>query len=106
MATLTVSTKQSPFPFAAAAVAAYTQKAELVFDESAAGPTLVAAGSTITDEDSIVQFLAQETDLAGDSAKVNTAGCRFTFSLLIHVTHPVSDFFCFSKKSANTCCFS
>ncbi|PPR01475.1 hypothetical protein CVT26_015098 [Gymnopilus dilepis] len=69
MATLTVSTKQSPFPYAAAAIAAYTQKAEIVLDESATQPSLAAAGSTLTDEDAIVQSLAQETDLAGDSAK-------------------------------------
>ncbi|KAF8911025.1 glutamate-tRNA ligase [Gymnopilus junonius] len=73
MATLTVSTKQSPFPFAAAAIAVFTQNADIVFDESAAGATLVAAGSTIlTDEGSIVQFLAQKTNLAADSAKAPT----------------------------------
>ncbi|RDB21094.1 putative glutamate--tRNA ligase, cytoplasmic [Hypsizygus marmoreus] len=67
--TLTVSSKHTPFPFAAVAVAAHTGKADLVFDETATGPVLALDGTTITDEEEIVQALAKEGGLSGDSAK-------------------------------------
>lgn len=67
---LTLSSKQSPFPFAAIAIAANTQTADLIFDENATGPILVLKGSTITDEEEIVQALAKEAGLSEDSAKV------------------------------------
>ncbi|KAJ6525755.1 glutamate-tRNA ligase [Mycena capillaripes] len=69
MATLTVSSKQTPFPWAAAAVASYTEKAELVFDETVAGITLKLDGATISDEEEIVHALAKAHDLADDSLK-------------------------------------
>ncbi|KAJ7286154.1 tRNA synthetases class I, catalytic domain-containing protein [Mycena rebaudengoi] len=69
MATLTVSSKQTPFPFSAVAIAAYTQKAGLVFDETVAGITLQLNGSAITDEAEIVQALAKEYGLSEDSLK-------------------------------------
>ncbi|KAJ7074159.1 glutamate-tRNA ligase [Mycena amicta] len=54
MAPLTVSSKQTPFPFAAAAVALWSGKAELVFDETA---TLDYNG--VSDEEQIVHSLAK-----------------------------------------------
>jgi glutamyl-tRNA synthetase len=73
--TLTVSSKLSPFPFAAIAIASYTQKAALNFDETATGITLDLNGSSITSEDQIVHALAKAADLAGDSAKVSPSYC-------------------------------
>jgi glutamyl-tRNA synthetase len=70
MGTLTVSTKQAPFPWAAVAVASYTEKATLVFDETVAGITLQLDGSTINDEEEIVHALAKSHGLSDDSSKV------------------------------------
>lgn len=67
---LTVSPASSPFPFGSVAIATYTQKAELVFDESASRVTLDLNGSQITEEDEIVQALAKAGGLSDDSAKV------------------------------------
>ncbi|CCM00500.1 uncharacterized protein FIBRA_02534 [Fibroporia radiculosa] len=64
---LTVSA--ASFPFAAAAVAAYTSKAELVFDQGASIPSLDLNGSKTTTEDEIVRVLAKEGGLSDDSAK-------------------------------------
>ncbi|KAJ7775194.1 glutamate-tRNA ligase [Mycena metata] len=69
MPTLTVSAKQLPFPWAAAGVAAYTEKAELVFDETAKGTTLQLDGTTINDEEEIVHALAKLHGLSDDSSK-------------------------------------
>lgn len=68
--TLTVSSKQSPFPFAAVAIAAYTGTSELVFDETATGITLDLNGSKIIVEEDIVHALAKEAGLSSDSLKV------------------------------------
>ncbi|KAF7363728.1 putative glutamate--tRNA ligase, cytoplasmic [Mycena sanguinolenta] len=69
MATLTVSSKQTPFPWAAVAIASYTEKAELVFDETVTGITLQLNGTTTTDEEEIVHALAKSHGLADDSSK-------------------------------------
>ncbi|KAJ6502218.1 glutamate-tRNA ligase [Mycena sanguinolenta] len=69
MATLTVSSKQTPFPWAAVAIASYTEKAELVFDETVTGITLQSHGATIRDEEEIVHALAKSHRLADDSSK-------------------------------------
>lgn len=71
-ATLTVSPKQNPFPFGPAAIAAYTGKADINFDDTATASSLTIGGSNIDDEEAIIQALAKETGLAEDSAKVNT----------------------------------
>ncbi|KAG6917940.1 hypothetical protein DXG01_000378 [Tephrocybe rancida] len=68
-ATLTIPTKFSPFPFAALSIAASTGKSVLVFDETAAGISLILNGSTITEEEEIVQALAKEGGLSEDSSK-------------------------------------
>ncbi|KAF9052843.1 glutamate-tRNA ligase [Panaeolus papilionaceus] len=65
---LTLSSKQSPFPFAAAAIASYAGST-LNFDESLTKPVLQIEGSTIDDEDVIVETLAKSAGLAGDSTK-------------------------------------
>ena len=62
----------SPFPYAAAAVAACTGKAELAFEEGAS-LSLDLHGSTLSAEDEIVQALAKEGGLSDDSAKVRVS---------------------------------
>lgn len=69
---LSLSSKLSPFPFAAIAIANYTQKATLDFDETVQGITLDLDGSKLTSEDEIVHALAKAGDLPGDSAKVTS----------------------------------
>ncbi|KAJ7721549.1 glutamate-tRNA ligase [Mycena maculata] len=69
MATLTVSSKQTPFPYAAVAVASYTEKAELIFDETATGITLQLNGTSITNEEEIAHALAKARGLSDDSSK-------------------------------------
>ncbi|KAF5315925.1 hypothetical protein D9611_004790 [Ephemerocybe angulata] len=70
-AILTVPTKQSPFPYGATALAAYTGAAAINFDEAATGLALELNGQSefATNEDDIIAILAKEADLAGDSAK-------------------------------------
>lgn len=70
MATLTVPTKITPFPFGATALAAHTGLAAVVFDEAFTGPSLVLNGQSASDEDEIIRVLAKEADISGDSAKV------------------------------------
>jgi glutamyl-tRNA synthetase len=69
--TLTVSFKESPFPYAAIAIASYTQKAEVSYDESASGLTLTVEGAQITSEEDAVKALAKVGGLAEDSVKVH-----------------------------------
>ncbi|KAJ7343142.1 glutamate-tRNA ligase [Mycena albidolilacea] len=69
MATLTVSSKQTPFPWAAVAIASYTEKAQLVFDETVTATALQLNGSTVSDEEEIVHALAKAHGLADDSSK-------------------------------------
>jgi hypothetical protein len=68
--TITLSSKLTPFPFAAIAIATYTQKASLVFDETATAITLDLNGSKLTAEDEIVRALAKAGELPGDSSEV------------------------------------
>lgn len=74
--TLTLSSKISPFPFAAIAIASYTQKAALDFDETTSGITLELNNSKITSEDEIVHAIAKAGELAADSAKVSSTPCH------------------------------
>ncbi|KAE9409788.1 glutamate-tRNA ligase [Gymnopus androsaceus JB14] len=67
--TLTLSSKLSPFPYSALAIAAYTEKAEIVYDEAATGISLDLNGSKIDTEDEIVHALAKAGGLSEDSAK-------------------------------------
>ncbi|KAF8891197.1 glutamate-tRNA ligase [Infundibulicybe gibba] len=66
--TLTLSSKQSPFPFAAVAIAAYTGRAELAFIETAKGVTLDLDGQKLNNEEDIVHALAGAAGLSDDSA--------------------------------------
>jgi glutamyl-tRNA synthetase len=70
VATLALSFKESPFPYAALAIASYTQKAEVNYDESATGLTLTIEGTQITSEEDAVKALAKAGGLAEDSVKV------------------------------------
>lgn len=73
---LTASSAASPFPFAAVAIATYTGKAELAFEESTSGISLELNGSKLTAEDEIVRALAKAGGLADDSAKVRNRSCE------------------------------
>lgn len=73
---LTLSSKTSPFPFAAIAIASYTQKATLDFDETAPGTTLDLNGTKLTSEDDIVHALAKAGELSADSIKVSFRPCN------------------------------
>ncbi|KAL4244909.1 class-I aminoacyl-tRNA synthetase family protein [Abortiporus biennis] len=69
---LTVSPAANPFPWAAAAIATFTGKAELAFDQGASGVTLDLDGSKVTQEDEIVRALAKAGGLADESVKTQT----------------------------------
>ncbi|KAJ7085773.1 glutamate-tRNA ligase [Mycena belliarum] len=69
MATVTVSFKQAPFPYSAVAIASYTEKAALIFDEFATEITLQLDGASITTEEEIVHALAKAHGLSDDSSK-------------------------------------
>jgi glutamyl-tRNA synthetase len=68
--TLTLSSKLSPFPYGAVAIATYTQKADLAFDETATRISLDLSGSNIDTEPEIIQALAKAGGLSDDSSKV------------------------------------
>jgi len=68
-ATLTIPSKQSPFPYAAAAIAAYTGKSVINIDDSATTISLDIDGSSTNEEETIVQILAKEMGLSEDSEK-------------------------------------
>ena len=69
-AVLTVSPKQSPFPYGATALAANTGLAAIVFDDAATSLSLELSGQTASTEDEITSILAKEGNVGGDSAKV------------------------------------
>lgn len=84
---LTLTPAASPFPWAAAAISTYTNKATLNFDTAAKGVSLEIDGSQITAEDEIVQALAKAGGLADDSAKV-----RIKLQQTVQLTHtPIAD---------------
>ncbi|KAI0256888.1 glutamate-tRNA ligase [Lactifluus subvellereus] len=66
---LVVSFKASPFPYAAVAIASYTKKTEVNYDESASGLTFTFEGTQITTEEDAVKALAKAGGLAEDSVK-------------------------------------
>ncbi|KAM6500428.1 tRNA synthetases class I (E and Q), catalytic domain containing protein [Amanita muscaria] len=66
---LTVSSKLSPFPYAAVAIAASTNAASISYDESTVGISLDLDGTTITLEEEIVQALAKSGGLPDDNEK-------------------------------------
>lgn len=68
---LTLSTKASPFPYAALAIATYTQKAELNFDETTTGVSLDLDGDKYVTEEEIVTILAKIAGIDGESTKVH-----------------------------------
>lgn len=94
--TLRVSPASSPFPYAAAAVATYTQKADLDFDETASGISLELNGTKITEEDQIVLSLAKAGGLSDDSSKVRL--CMSPIGL-VKLTLPQSQAFLTLAKS-------
>ena len=73
LATLTIPAKESPFPYAAAAIAAYTEKAHINIDDYATNINLDIDGSLINEEEIIVQILAKELGLAEDSEKATSS---------------------------------
>lgn len=70
MSILDVSSTLVPFPYAAAAIATYTGKAELNFEETISEVALKLNGSVITGEEQIAQEIAKLGGLSDDSVKV------------------------------------
>jgi hypothetical protein len=81
MSVLTVPTKQTPFPYAATGIAAYTGKTDIVFAEGSSF-TLTSGGisAIIDNEDAIVHSIAKDTDLLGDGEQVLGASSFFLLS--------------------------
>jgi glutamyl-tRNA synthetase len=69
---LKLSSKASPFPFAALAVAAYTGNVDLVFDETPDIVLVESYDSVVTNEHDIVHALAKAGGLSGDTVKVSS----------------------------------
>lgn len=67
---LTLSSTLSPFPYVAAALAAYTKQAELIFDDGTADVTLDLSGTVISGEEKIIEELAKIGGLSSDSTTV------------------------------------
>jgi len=67
---LTLSSTLSPFPYAAAALAAYTKQAELIFDDAVADVALDLSGTVISGEEEIIEELSKVGGLSGDSTAV------------------------------------
>ena len=74
---LTLSPALSPFPYAATALAVYTKRAELVFDDAAADVALDLGGTVISGEEKIVEELAKVGGLSSDSTVVRTSVSAF-----------------------------
>lgn len=82
--TLILPTNQTPFPYAACAIAAYTGSAAIVFDDGASGLTLTSNASNLSDEAAIVQVLATEGGLAENSEKVRTRlSCQVSLRIVL-----------------------
>jgi len=81
MSVLTVPTKQTPFPYAATGIAAYTGKADIVFAEGSS-ITLTSGGITaiVDNEDAIVHSIAKDADLLGDGEQVLGASSFFALT--------------------------
>lgn len=67
---LTLSSTLSPFPYAAAALAAYTKQAELIFDDAMTDVTLDLSGTVISGEEKIIEELSEVGGLSSDSTTV------------------------------------
>jgi len=100
--TLTVSSKQSPLPYAAIVIAAYTKKADLIFDDSTSGLVLVIDGTPLTQEEDIVQALAKEGGLASNSEKTSsfftlskTLRSAIAFQEIVSVLDSLDDYLSF-----------
>jgi len=70
---LTVSSKLSPFPFSALAIAVFTGAADIVFDESVAQISLGLNGHLFDHEDAITDALAKASGLYGENDKAREA---------------------------------
>jgi glutamyl-tRNA synthetase len=70
MAVLTTSAKTSPFPYAAAAAATFTNKADLVFEDEAVPTILDLDGMKVEGDEAIVLAIAKAGGLSDDSDKV------------------------------------
>ncbi|KAI0318828.1 glutamate-tRNA ligase [Amylostereum chailletii] len=86
--TLTLSAKAIPFPFAVVAIASYTQKAQIIFDESSSGIVLDLEGSKITAEEDAVKTIAKAAGMAEDSEK---ASAYFALAKSLSVASVVSE---------------
>jgi glutamyl-tRNA synthetase len=66
---LVISSKATPFPWAAVAIASSMGKTDLVFDDKIETPTLQSGDSKITGEENIVLSLANSGGISDDSSK-------------------------------------
>ena len=94
---LTLSPKLSPFPYAVVAVAAYTQKSTVTYDEYVSGIVLALEGSELIVEEDAVKALAKVAGLAEDSDKVIYLLRCISDS---HTRRQSSSFFSLAKKLA------
>ena len=69
-AKLSLSPSTTPFPYAALVTATFTGKAVVEFDPDVTTVTLEWKGKRLTTEDEIVNELANDAGIAGDSTKV------------------------------------
>ncbi len=91
MSILTVPTKQTPFPYAATGIAAYTGKADIVFADAGSSITLTSGGITAIDnEDAIVHSIAKDAYLLGDGKQVLGASSFFSLSPKFDSQQPIS----------------
>ena len=67
---LTLSSTLSPFPYAAAALAAYTKQTELIFDDAVTDVVLDLSGTVISGEEKIIEELAKVGGLSSNSTAV------------------------------------
>ena len=100
-ATLNVPSKQSPFPFAAAAIAAHG-KFDINIDDSATAINLEIDGSSISDEELIVHILAKEMGLPEDSEKAIIYSTVSTWLIKHYFLDP--KIFRLGKNTANFKC--
>jgi glutamyl-tRNA synthetase len=70
--TLIVSPKLTPFPYAAVAIAKYTNAVDVEYDDAATAISLKLDGSDLNTEDDVVKALAKHGGLPDGGAKVRS----------------------------------
>jgi len=102
---LTVSSKLSPFPYAALAIAAFTQTADVVFDESAKGLALELDGDKLQVEEDIVHALAKAGALSDHSVKVLCFSLYFVLVVTSHRNIQTPSYFALANSLQKTAAY-